>query len=163
MDKIDKFVLIGIVGVLLLYTALQFIIISPFIPVKEKFVESFDKQYMYIQLKSPKKSISTIVILEESTSGREISYSLPYFNGRTVKIVEWGVNSNDLFVLSSDTGLHVYRQEDDGWKILHIMVENNQDGSSIYYLCENGERHSEISSDTIPTAIKNSSHWRKYY
>ena len=123
--------------------------------VNEKFIASFDNKYVYTQLNSPKKTICTIVILDNFGTNKKFSYTLPYFNDRTIRKIMWGINSNDLFILSADTGLTVYRKINETWAAFFIRIENDENGSSRYYLFENDIKYLEISSDTIPTYVKN--------
>ncbi|MCL2120752.1 MAG: hypothetical protein FWH28_00700 [Clostridiales bacterium] len=161
MEKTNKVLLIVITGVIVLYGALQFImtfmILEPFYPVKEKFVMSFDQQYMYTQLNSPKKTLCTVVILENTRFG-EISYSLPYFNDRTIRMIEWGLTTNDLFVYSSDIGLCIYRQTDDTWTVFSLKIVKDSNDTPIYHLSKYStvypEILPEILNDTIPPGIK---------
>jgi hypothetical protein len=135
--------------------------------VKEKFTMSFDDRYMYTMLSSPRKTICTVVILENTDSGNRISHSLRYFNYRTIRRMEWGLSTNDLFVMSSDIGLAVYRQTDDEWRQFHIKIETNVDGSDVYYLYggygDGRVRYEEIPSDTIPAYFKNLMHSSHIY
>ena len=125
----------------------------------ESYIESFDKQYMYTQLYAPKKILSTIVILENTNIGNIISYSVPYFDGRTIRKIAWGLNSNDLFIFSSDTGLAIYRRIDGIWMPCYFTTEKNDNGTYSYYLykdCNKAQRELwyELPGDTIPKAIK---------
>ena len=122
---------------------------------------------MYIQLSSPKKTVCTVVIYENIDSIKRISFILPYFNNRTIGAIIWGTNTNDLFIYSSDTGFTVYRIINDNWLPFYIRAEDNQDGTLSYFLCRNDnitqqEERYELSVDTIPLLIKNSSKFRKY-
>jgi len=159
MEKTNKVLLIVITGVIVLYGALQFMVLAPFYPVKEKFVTSFDQQYMYTQLNSPKKTLCTVVILENTKSGGKISYSLPFFNDRTIRMIEWGLTTNDLFVYSSDIGLLIYRKTDDTWTDFSLTSVKDSNDIPIYHLLKYGmigypEILPEILNDTIPPGIK---------
>ena len=128
--------------------------------VNENLVESFNKQYAYIQLSSPKKTLCTVVIFENSASEEQLSFTLPYFNDRTIRKIAWGLKTNDLFVSSSDTGLSIYRRIDEIWALYHLIVEDNPDGTLVYYLQQGGNEEQrklryKLSDDTIPKDIKN--------
>jgi len=114
---------------------------------------------MYTQLSSPKKTICTLVIFENSDSGKEISYTLPYFSERTMKKIVWGLATNDLFFSSSDTGLTIYRSIDGIWTPCYLIVEDNPDGTLAYSLYQGGNKEQrelryELPSETIPNDIK---------
>ena len=123
MSRIIKIIFAILIGIAALICAVRILFVMQFLPTNEKFVESFDKQYMYTQLSSPKKTLCTVVILENRDSGKSVSFTLPYFNNRTIKKIVWGLKTNDLFVLSSDTGLTVYRRVDYIWKPFNIKVK----------------------------------------
>ncbi len=119
----------------------------------DKYIASYDNQYVYLQLSSPEKTMCTIIIFENDKSQKYISHTLPYFNERTMGEIAWGLNSNDLFVDSRDTGLAVYRVVDGNWVHGHTDVEDNLDGTLTYSIYIDGIKH-ELSDDTIPSKIK---------
>jgi hypothetical protein len=161
MSKIIKIIAIIIIGAAVFILACNFmferILHNMFMP-NEKIVESFDKHYMYMQLSSPKETLCTVVIFENFASDKQISFTLPYFNNRTIRTIAWGLKTNDLFVSSSDTGLTIYRIKDEIWVPYYLIVEDNPDGTLAYYLQQGGSieqrklRH-ELPSDTIPNDI----------
>ena len=162
MPKIVKIILITIFGIAILLFACNVMFGTMLFrqsTVNEKFIESFDKQYMYTQLNSPKKTICTVVILENKESRKSVSYTLPYFNDRTIRKIAWGLNTNDLFVDSADTGLTVYRMIDGIWTPLYLIIEDNPDGTYAYSLHRGGNKEQrelryELSSNTIPRDIE---------
>jgi hypothetical protein len=167
-EKIIHFVIvafiIGVFGVVLLRPIggyfLARALIWPNIQ-REELIESFDGRYAFVQLSSPKKKICTVVVYENTKPGREVSFTLPYFNDYYVKSIEWGLNTNDLFFDDADTGLHFYRNIDDAWKNLLIWIDRDADNMPIaYHLYEyvNGNTHQirkygELAGDTIPDDI----------
>jgi hypothetical protein len=118
--------------------------------------QSFDGQYTcVVQFNTPSKGVCTVVILENAASEEDISEITlsPFFWTIKLRKIAWGLNTNDLFVDSADVGLNVFRQTDQGWMTLYLVIETNSDGTESYYLFYNGNMHSEIPRDTIPASI----------
>ena len=127
--------------------------------VNEKVTASFDNKYVYTQLSSEKKTICTVVILENKESGRDLLYSLPYFRNRDIREIAWGLSSNDLFVDYVDSGLTVYRNMEGTWTACYLNIVNNPDGTYTCYLHDGSygeyrDIYHELSVDTIPHDIK---------
>lgn len=156
MSKKVRILILFVIGIGFLICLCWIVFIKQF-SISEKYSESFDSKYMYIQLSSPKKTLCTIVILESSGSDKHVSYTLPYFSDSTIKEIVWGLTTNDLFIISRDTGLNIYRNTGGTWTRYSLVVKETPDGTYKHYLySDNKEQREylyELSSDTIPRGI----------
>lgn len=116
---------------------------SVFIPQSKKSTPgppSIDEQFYLMRINDESKvRVAFCVVPTEKyciknsyVTQSDILYTtVEWYSGYSRVEGSWGVENNDFFVISGDTGIYCFKYEDSTWNCYHLLTERDENGKRL--------------------------------